>query len=182
MTPAATALISRLAKLAVKKACEDDAVDKGEWLGEYTMTAFGEENGVKLWRFTNNAIDPMRLRLFKSGLEYMPTRPEFITDLGTIPRIAAKIPKLHLTKDLAPRAFILHDDACETVKVCVRDPARSHQWLDVGCSRVQSDLLLLLGLTCDVRPADGQRPSWADCQSIYRAVRAYANLTGKRRK
>lgn len=176
MTPAVTALLARLAKLAVKKACDEDAVDKGEWRGSYKLEAFGEENGVKLWRFTNNAIDPMRLHLYRSGLEYMPSREEFITDLGTIPRIAAKIPKLHLTKDIAPRAFILHDDCCETAKVRVRDPARSHQWLTVPAKRVDGDLLLLLGLTCDSRPSDGQKPSWADCQAIYRAVRAYANL------
>ena len=182
---AAIALLARLAKIAIRKACETDERDRAEWRGRWNVTPWGKQNGVDLWKVVNGQHDPLHLHVYRSGMDYMGLQPypaELISDGGSIPKALHGVKQLHLKPADFMRSYGgMHDPIYDSGHVYVRDPRVTMEWTRISATREDADLLLFLGLTCDMRE-DGATPSIADCLVIYRAVQIGAGPAWERHR
>ena len=175
-------LALKLLRLAAKKliaaATNTDQPDDGQWRGKYALTPVEKVNGTQVYLFETDKADP--LRLFTHGIEYK-VYDSFYTDLGSVPKLAQKIPRLHLKPDDFQRSYLLHDATYYKAKFWIRKPEATSLLTEVAATRKDADLLLFIGLSCDAR-GDGTKPSWADCHAIFEAVRLGAGLPWRRHR
>jgi hypothetical protein len=68
-------------------------------------------------------------------------------------------------------SYAFHDAAYRFGAMLARRPGTN--WARVELTRVEADILMFWGLSGE-KPADGREATRAECQAIYRAVRACA--------
>lgn len=168
-------MIESLAKRAAKellKVLKDWAKNEskplGEWRGKYAVVESGEKGK---YIFVQDAEDPLRLFVYKTGLEYA-ISGNFKTDFATIPKIFHGIKEVRLKPRDWEEAASLHDFIYDHEGCYVRDPAGRNAWTFVIINRVTGDVIFCIGLTA--KRDSAPRATNAEKQLIYRAVRGFA--------